>query len=95
MMNKSCIFNGKKERFPEAIEQWMFSEEMRRLVHAFHGTFPERLSVEEMAKWLLEFSSRWDYRGMQRQARDAKTGENARWQVHRSEERRVGKECAA
>lgn len=68
MMNKSCIFNGKKERFPEAIEQWVFSEEMRRLVHAFHGTVPERLSVEEMAKWLLEFSSRWDYRGMQRQA---------------------------
>lgn len=82
MMNKSCIFNGKKDRFPEAIEQWMFSEEMRRLVHAFHGTFPEKLPVEEMAKWLLEFSSRWDYRGMQRQARDAKTGENARWQVH-------------
>lgn len=84
-MKRSCIFNCKKERFPEAIEQWMYSEELCRLVCAFHGTFPEKLSVGDMAKWLLEFSSRWDYRGMQRQTHDEKTGENARWQVHSSE----------
>lgn len=35
----------------------MHSSETCQLIHVFHGKYPEKLSVERLAKWLLEFSA--------------------------------------
>ena len=80
-MKKEYSFNVEGKRLLQAVEKWMRSEELELLVHAFGGDIPKEFTTAKLAKWLLNFSSCWDYRSMQKQANDLKTKENARWQV--------------
>lgn len=81
-MEKRCLFNCKIIDLSKRIEEWMYSEELQNIVHAFGGVYPVSVSPANLAKWLLDFSECWDYRKNQAQAKDRKTGENARWNIN-------------
>jgi len=49
------------------------------LVAQFGGNIPQNLEPEQRLRWLADFSRIWDFRSLQKNAQDAKTGENARW----------------
>ena len=80
-MKTQYSFNGTLNNLKERIHGWLYSTELEHIVQAFHGSFPHMSSTAEQAKWLLSFSDRWDYRSIQKQARDINTGEKARWQI--------------
>jgi hypothetical protein len=58
---------------------WLRQEALRDLVKIFGGKVPKNLSLNDLAKWYLNFSACWDFRGKQKQAFDAKAGEGVRW----------------
>lgn len=70
-----------RKKTDESIRQWLFSTELRDIVQAFGGVYPDTSDYKKMAGWLLEFSENWDYRKKQKAATDIKTGEAARWMV--------------
>lgn len=80
-MNQSYSFNCRVTDLNQRIQNWLYSEELQNIVQVFGGEYPRSMSVSERAKWLENFSDRWDYRKYQAQAKDAKTGENARWKI--------------
>src|ERR1039458_7969775 len=74
-----------------AIEQWVRSPTLLQLIQAFDATPPDDADLAALVAWLLEFSERWDFRRMQREAKTKDTGESARWLLDDSgliEERR-------
>lgn len=76
------VFIGKnKEDIVYEIREWLCSKQMNDLICAFSDTMPSYTNLEEYIDWLVKFSERWDYRTIQRKARDNKTGESARWLV--------------
>ena len=83
-MQNQYTFNCKPTDIYIQIDSWLYSNELKNIVKAFGGTFPKTSNRYETAKWLLKFSECWDYRNHQKQARDKKTGENARWQISSS-----------
>lgn len=83
-MQNQYTFNCKPTDIDRQIDAWLYSNELKNIVKAFGGTFPNTANRHEAAKWLLNFSECWDYRNHQNQARDKKTGENARWQISSS-----------
>ena len=70
-----------REKVIREIETWIKSPELRNIVQAFGGLYPNGDNIKKLAAWLLEFSDIWDYRGRQKTAKDVKTGEAARWMV--------------
>lgn len=80
-MKETYSFNCEISELNARIQAWLYSDELKKIVHTFGGHYPETKSVDSLAKWLLNFSDNWDYRNRQKQARDNKTGENARWQI--------------
>lgn len=80
-MGEICSFNCKISELDQRIRAWLYSDGLQNIVHAFGGHYPDTKSIDFLAKWLLAFSEKWDYRNHQKQARDEKTGENTRWQV--------------
>ena len=80
-MKETYSFNCEISELNDRIQAWLYSDELTNIVHAFGSFYPDVKSVDSLAKWLLNFSEKWDYRNQQKQARDNKTGENARWQI--------------
>lgn len=70
-----------RKKIDEVIQQWLTSTELRNIVEAFGGVYPDTSDNKKLAGWLLEFSENWDYRKKQKTATDIKTGEAARWMV--------------
>lgn len=83
-MQNQYTFNCKTADIDKRIDTWIYSSELKEIVEAFGGTFPDTDNRHKMAKWLLDFSECWDYRNHQKNAHDKKTGENARWQISSS-----------
>lgn len=81
-MGKQYLFNCKISDLSKKIQEWMYSEELQNIVQAFGGVYPVSMAPTNLAKWLLDFSECWDYRRHQVQAKDTKTGENARWNIN-------------
>lgn len=71
-----------REKMIKEIESWIMSPELIDIVQAFGGIYPNTKNIKELAAWLLEFSDIWDYRRRQKNAKDVKTGEAARWMVN-------------
>lgn len=71
-----------REKVIKEIENWIMSSELIDIVQAFGGIYPDTNNIKELAAWLLEFSDIWDYRRRQKNAKDIKTGEAARWMVN-------------
>lgn len=67
---------------PGEIAEWLRSPELKKIVEVFGGKYSQNMSIDQIAGWLLEFSDHWDYRGKQRTAREAGTGEAARWMIN-------------
>lgn len=63
----------------EKIDAWTRSNAMSRLVKEFGSEVPPGLDTKALVEWLLDFSERWDFRKMQREAATKDTGEAARW----------------
>lgn len=86
-MNKQYLFNNIKESTQgrgamlQSIREWIDSDELSEIISSFGGKIPDSDSIEEKAKWLLDFSECWDYRRKQKETHDKNTGENARWKV--------------
>ena len=81
-MEKLYSFNCKISELNERIQCWINSKELKDIVHSFGGAYPNTTSINDLAKWLLNFSERWDYRRHQQQSRDKKTQENVRWKIN-------------
>lgn len=75
----SCFDN--KEILISKCAAWVRVPELEILVEQFGGKIPLNLEVEEKIRWLVDFSETWDFRKMQNNAYDSKTGEKARWLV--------------
>lgn len=73
--------NTKEKSTLDAIWQWINSGKLKNIVDTFGGVMPDTDEIRKKAKWLLKFSECWDYRRMQKEAHDSKTGENARWKI--------------
>ena len=71
-----------REKVIKEIESWLMSPELIDIVQAFGGIYPNTKNIKELAAWLLEYSDIWDYRRRQKNAKDVKTGEAARWMVN-------------
>lgn len=63
----------------QAIETWARSAVLAELVENSGSTIPADLSLEPLVEWLLNFSERWDFRRLQREAAAKDIGEGARW----------------
>jgi len=63
----------------DRIEAWARSTALSQLVGEFGEKIPSDTGVESLVEWLLNFSERWDFRRLQREAAAKDTGENARW----------------
>lgn len=63
----------------ERIDSWARSNALSRLVKEFGSDIPSALDTKALIEWLLDFSERWDFRKMQREAATKDTGEAARW----------------
>lgn len=72
------------ENVEKAINKWIYSAELESLVEAFGGKVPKQLETEQLARWLLEFSECWDYRGRQTQVKAEAGREKARWLIDSS-----------
>ena len=86
-MNCYYFYCGEKAAETEKIlrgevAEWLRSPEVRKIVEVFGGRYSQNMSIDQIAGWLLEFSHHWDYRGKQRTAREAGTGEAARWMIN-------------
>ena len=86
-MNKYYFVCGKNSletrmMVQREIERWITSIELQKIVKAFHGQIPKEDNIKKLAYWLLKFSDNWDYRRKQREAKDSKTGETARWMLN-------------
>ena len=77
----SCppVSDERVEQMKAGIEQWLNTPSLHMLVEGFAGSVPEGLGVYDLAKWFLDFSDTWDFRGRQKQAFDGKVGEGVRW----------------
>lgn len=71
-----------KQIIEDEIAEWITSPELEQIVRAFGGSCPREKNTGELAQWLLEFSDIWDYRRRQQEAKDARTGEAARWLIN-------------
>lgn len=80
-MGEIYSFNCKISELDNRIQAWLYSDELQNIVHTFGGRYPDTKSIDFLAKWLLAFSEKWDYRNQQKQTRDNKTGEHTRWQI--------------
>lgn len=69
----------------EKIDAWARSTALARLAKEFGSEVPSGLDTQAIVEWLLEFSERWDFRKMQREASTKDTGEAARWLLDDSE----------
>jgi len=69
----------------EAVDAWIRSPALARLVACYASDIPGSLDTEPLLKWLLSFSDRWDFRRMQREATAKDTGEGARWLISNPE----------
>jgi len=67
------------------IKDWVNSPALLDLIKEFDGHIPNGLSLESFIGWLHEFSTRWDFRRMQREAEAKDIGEGARWLLDDSE----------
>ncbi|MDR2045060.1 MAG: hypothetical protein LBQ15_12035 [Clostridium sp.] len=76
------------------ISSWLTQNALEDLVAAFHGSLPRGLDLNALAKWYLEFSECWDFRGRQKQAFDKKVGEGARWLLSSDDLSETQKESA-
>lgn len=81
-----------KNKLKKIISCWLESKELKALVNSFGGNVPVNMSLQELAKWYLEFSNIWDYRN-QKKAHDKSTGENARWLVSQENLNEEQKKC--
>ena len=61
------------------IDAWIRSNALSQLVKEFGSEVPTGLGTKALVEWLLDFSERWDFRKMQREAATKDTGEAARW----------------
>lgn len=52
---------------------------MVQLVKGFEERIPTNLSFPQWLQWLLQFSERWDFRRLQREAKARDINEGARW----------------
>lgn len=69
------------EHIYEAIDKWLRSSALSTLVKSFGSEIPSHLDTVDLGAWLLDFSERWDFRKMQREATAKDTGEASRWLV--------------
>ncbi len=53
---------SQRAKLPEAIELWVRSPALRVLVAEFGGEMPREADLDDLLRWLEEFSGRWDYR---------------------------------
>ncbi len=65
----------------ENIRHFLQSREMADILSSFGLQIPDAKDTEELVARYLKISALWDYRGKQRTASDARTGEKARWLV--------------
>ncbi len=49
------------------------------MVAQFGGNIPQNIEPQQRLRWLADFSRIWNFRSLQKNAQDVKTGENARW----------------
>lgn len=52
---------------------------MVQLVKGFEERIPTNLSFPQWLQWLLQFSERWDFRRLQREAKARDINEGAQW----------------
>jgi len=79
---------SKIERVPEIINKinkWTQSAALKKILDSFGARIPDGFSIADTVEWLLNFSDEWDYRKKQREAKDTKTNEAARWLLNDSE----------
>lgn len=79
---------SKTKRIPEIINkinEWTQSAALKKILDSFGASIPDGLSTANTVEWLLNFSDEWDYRKKQREAKDTKTNEAARWLLNDSE----------
>ena len=65
-MKETYSFNCEISELNDRIQAWLYSDELKNIVHAFGSFYPDVKSVDSLAKWLLNFSEKWDYRNQQK-----------------------------
>lgn len=80
-MKEQYTFNCNISDINAHIYHWLYSDQLTNIIQTFKGDLPDTDSILERADWLLKFSDCWDYRTIQKNAHDQKTGEHARWQI--------------
>jgi len=68
-----------------AIETWARSSALSQLINSFGSKVPDKLDVETLVTWLLNFSKQWDFRRLQQEAVAKDIGESARWLLNDSD----------
>lgn len=75
----------KKQILVQRMNQWIRSNGFNSILASFGTSAPDFKNIKDAIEWLLEFSNEWDYRKKQKNAKDAKTNEAARWLVNDTE----------
>jgi hypothetical protein len=86
-INLKCppVQNDRISLIYDAIDTWVRSSALSRLVEEFGAKIPDELAVETLVEWLLNFSERWDFRKLQQEATANDIGEGARWLLNSSQ----------
>jgi len=64
-----------------ALGEWLRSPSLASLVKSFGSEIPSHFTTANLGSWLLDFSERWDFRKLQREALAEDTGERSRWLI--------------
>ena len=76
---------GKRiEHIYASIDKWLRSPALSALVKNFGSEPPIYFNTTNLGTWLLDFSERWDFRKLQKEATAKDTGEASRWLVNDS-----------
>lgn len=65
----------------DTIETWLRSFPLTKLIEDYGSTVPNDLDFLDLLAWLLDFSDKWDFRRIQKEAAAKDIGEGARWLV--------------
>ena len=72
------------EKYVAACNEWLCTPELDILVKRFGNEIPLGLPFRDRLNWLAGFSEAWDFRRMQKNTKDNRTGEAARWLIDHS-----------
>jgi hypothetical protein len=76
------------------MSEWLNKRSLSDLVKSFGGVVPDDLDLNDLVRFFDDFSNRWDYRSIQKQAFDSKIREGTRWLINNDQLSEFQKECA-